>query len=178
VEASDLWAMATRDFCTAICDEYLQRFTTTMTTTPNFDDLTPPDELVHQWCECERPSIGAHKIIACAARWGARHGWEQARKTQQWPEPITDRPPTEADGDKGGLVQYIRRDGVWSVNEWGAVAHQGYDWQHTPRWQPRQPSLQEQALALLPPRLDGLHRLSPGDAALIRRALEQAGEGK
>ena len=173
MEASDLWAMATRDFCTAICDEYLQRFTTTMTTTPNFDDLTPPDELVHQWCECERPSIGAHKIIACAARWGARHGWEQAR--QLWPEPIRDRPPTEADGDKGGLVQYIRRDGVWSVNEWGAVAHQGYDWQHTPRWQPRQPSLQEQAREQLK-----RHDMygEPLDTNLILSALEQAGEEK
>jgi hypothetical protein len=28
--------MATRDFCTAICDQYLQRFTTTTMTTPDY----------------------------------------------------------------------------------------------------------------------------------------------
>jgi hypothetical protein len=141
-----------------------------MTTTPNFDDLTPPDDVYHE----AAIDNGWRGAATAAARWGARHGWEQAR--QLWPEPIRDRPPTEADGDKGGLVQYIRRDGVWSVNVWGAVAHQGYDWQHTPRWQPRQPSLQEQALAILAD--ENKVMISTDDADIIRRALEQAGEGK
>jgi hypothetical protein len=145
-----------------------------MTTTPNFDDLTPPDALVHQWCECERPSIGAHKIIAWAARWGARHGWEQAR--QLWPEPITDRPPTEADGDEDGLVQVLSSDDFWVCRSWKyAVAAGRHDWQHTPRWQPRLPSLQERAKEQLK-----RHDLygEPLDTNLILSALEQAGEEK
>jgi hypothetical protein len=68
-----------------------------MTTTPNFDDLSPPDEMVECW------SPPGQRAITLAYRAGARHGWEQAR--QLWPEPITDRPPTEADGDDDGWVQ-------------------------------------------------------------------------
>jgi hypothetical protein len=142
-----------------------------MTTTPNFDDLTPPDELVHHWCECERPSIGAHKIIACAARWGARHGWEQAR--QLWPEPIS-RPCTREDGDDQKNV-YVLTDGYWHLWQWSAVGLRDHSWAHTPRWQPRQPSLQEQAREQLK-----RHDMygEPLDTNLILSALEQAGEGK
>jgi hypothetical protein len=47
-----------------------------MTTTPNFDDLTPPDELRARWGDLwENGSTDAEPDIQ-AARWGARHGWE------------------------------------------------------------------------------------------------------
>ena len=44
-------------------------------TTPNFNDLTPPDELIQKaW-----RGISSHANVAdAAARWGARHGYEQA----------------------------------------------------------------------------------------------------
>jgi len=162
-----------------------------MTTTPTFDDLTPPDALVHQWqwCECERPSIGSHKIIAWAARWGARHGWEQAR--QLWPTPITDRPPTAADADERGNVQYLANgtwylaNGTWQAADWEVAASHAWPWLHTPRWQPRQPSLQEQAIAAADEALQPANlsfTLQNADRlvaalSLCRRALEQAGEG-
>jgi hypothetical protein len=131
--------------------------------TPDFDDLTPPDELMENF------TPPAQLAIKKAARWGARHGWEQAR--QLWPEPITDRPPTEEDGDKQGWVMIVH-DGVWRPWHWADVGDQG--WLHTPRWQPRQPSLQQQALAAWERASFG----KLGDRDLIRRALEQAGEGK
>jgi hypothetical protein len=140
-----------------------------MTPTPTFDDLTPPDELVREWRE--RGSFWLEDI-GSAYRAGARHGWEQAR--QLWPEPITNRPPTEADGDEEGLVQYFYHWRAWGVCSWGAVG--GLPWLHTPRWQPRQPSLQEQALKVL--EVKTLRELNDDDRNLIRRALEQAGEGQ
>ena len=141
------------------------------TTTPDFNDLIPPPELVRHWqtdCSTNLP------ILCRAARWGARHGWEQARKTQLWPEPITDRPPTEADGDEFGLVQYVNTRGIWASCGWSFV-NSTCPWLHTPRWQPRQPSLKEQALKELDRMNAGVH-LAVINFALIRRALEQAGE--
>ena len=137
-------------------------------TTPTFDDLTPPDDLVDG---------GTKEQIACvieAARWGARHGYEQAR--QLWPEPITDRPPTEEDADDRCLVQVLHHCGTWGWDGWNSVAAKSRPWFHTPRWQPRQPSLQEKALAALEEVEKRVgDRLNNFD--LIRRALEQAGEG-
>jgi len=60
-----------------------------------------------------------------------------------------------------------------------------YPMLHTPRWQPRQPTLQEQALkdlATIEARTHGADRLGKGHllglTATIRRALEQAGEAQ
>ena len=80
-------------------------------TTPDFNDLTPPNDLMDAWCK-RTPSDGHLQ----AARWGARHGYDQARQL----------------------------------------------------------SLQEQAIANL-----DVHVITgkPLDTHLIRRALEQAGEG-
>lgn len=144
---------------------------TTMTPTPDFNDLTPPDDLMERWA-------GDFGGLIHAARWGARHGWEQAR--QLWPEPITDRPPTEADGDDAGYVHFINESGRWDYDNWAPVAEWELPWRHTPRWQPRQPSLQKQALALLPydPQA-GTVTLNSVEVLKIRRALvEQAGEGQ
>jgi hypothetical protein len=91
-------------------------------TTPDFNDLTPPHDLTREWfrCDSSRVTLENHwrHIATEAARWGARHGWEQAR----------------------------------------------------------QPSLQELALKVL----SGLEKRCDlqCDLGLIRRALEQAGEGQ
>jgi len=140
-----------------------------MTPTPDFNDLTPPHDLTLRWIETARPGIALiDSVVKSAARWGARHGYEQAR--QLWPEPITDRPPTEADGDDLQQVQILAGDG-WVLCHWDRAATGLDPWLHTPRWQPRQPSLQEQALAAL-----SRNAIPLGDYELIRRALEQAGE--
>jgi hypothetical protein len=141
-----------------------------MTTTPNFDDLTPPDELMENF------SSPAQLAIKKAARWGARHGWEQAR--QLWPEPIQDRKPTRADADRDGFIQFLDTWNHWSpMGIEAALNNPPPAWMHTVNWQPQQPSLQEQAIA----RLAGTdcleHPLTERDRDLIRRALEQAGEG-
>jgi len=137
---------------------------------PDFNDLTPPDELVRALRE--RCSTWIYDIRE-SYRAGARHGYEQAR--QLWPEPITDRPPTEADGDDRNAVQVVTETGNWAPWDWTSAKLEKRPWLHTPRWQPRQPSLQAQALALLDPEFDG-QPLTRKDADLIRRALEQAGE--
>lgn len=138
-------------------------------TTPDFNNLTPPGYMVQAW------SLSTTNLptSTLAYRAGASHGYERAR--QLWPQPITDRPPTEADADDSGLVQTICLNGCWGCGEWRGVAITGRSWRHSPRWQPRQPSLQEQALESLL----SLQASNIGDAShfeVIRRALEQAGE--
>jgi hypothetical protein len=55
-------------------------------------------------------------------------------------------------------------------------------WRHTPRWQPQQPSLQEQALAIVKAVLNDPNKAFLTDVyealEIASRALEQAGEGK
>jgi hypothetical protein len=137
-------------------------------TTPDFNDLTPPNQELETW------SPPAQKAIIHAYRDGARHGYEQAR--QLWPEPITDRSPTEADKDRMGWVMILSA-GVW--RPWNGDQVGDQPWLHTPRWQPRQPTLKEQALE----DVDYLAERSFGGDLLqrlnrIRRALEQAGEAQ
>jgi hypothetical protein len=139
-------------------------------TTPDFNDLTPPDWMELVW----RNNTTTLPATTLAYQAGARHGYEQAR--QLWPEPITDRPPTEADADGRNAVQVVTETGNWAPWDWISAKLEKRPWLHTPRWQPRQPSLQAQALALLDPEFDG-QPLTRKDADLIRRALEQAGEG-
>ncbi len=140
-------------------------------TAPDFNDLTPPQSELNDW-------EGYHFALALtlATRWGARYGYEQAPKTQQLPdEGITDRWPTEADGDVDGRVQ-ILREGSWVLRDWWNV--DGHPWLHTPCWRPRPPTWQEQILA----DVDNLETYNFGPVVQkrldnIRRALEQAGEG-
>jgi hypothetical protein len=142
-----------------------------MTTTPTFNDLTPPDELLEDW----KATSGSWPYKE-AARWGARHGYEQARKTQQWPVAIDGlvEPPEEKDGDVDGRVQYQAGNGLWGDMSWLEAASTGAPWLHTPRWQPRQPTLKEQAREQLK-----RHDMygEPLDTNLILSALEQAGRG-
>jgi len=56
-----------------------------------------------------------------------------------WPEPITDRDPTEEDGDDSDLIQYLE-DGLWSTRAWVGGSYclpAGAGWAHTPNWRPR-----------------------------------------
>jgi hypothetical protein len=129
-------------------------------------------ELVRQW-QSRTDSV---PILCLAARWGAQQAWEQAR--QLWPEPICDRPPTKDDADDKGYVQVVLQGKEWGRMNWPSAAAWNSPWLHTPRWQPRQPTLQEQALK----DLDELFsNIDPAEIAAkvtrIRRALEQAGEG-
>lgn len=67
----------------------------------------------------------------------------------QWPEPITDRRPTEEDGDYHGYVQYLYA-GKWSSAAWDVVADTYSDWLHTPSWRPKpEPTLKQQALEIV-----------------------------
>ncbi len=96
----------------------------------DFSDLTPPDDLITQWC---RKHAALSEVTALAARWGAEQAAERLKG--QWPTPITDRPPTEADGDKEAYVQACIH-GRWVVAHWRCCEH---PWLHTPRWQPPAP---------------------------------------
>jgi hypothetical protein len=146
-----------------------------MTTTPTFNDLTPPDGMRQKWgADWESGYANAEPDIQ-AYRAGARHGYEHAR--QLWPKPITDRPPTEADFDEYGWIQVVDDSGFWKGCHWETPV-KGRPWLHTPRWQPRQPSLKEQALALVGRFESGDDFITHEEVEIIRRALEQAGEGQ
>jgi hypothetical protein len=110
-------------------------------TYPTLDDLNPPPELVRELRE--RNSFWLEDIAA-AYRAGAEQAAERLKG--QWPTPITDRLPTEADGyGVCGHVQFFSHGEVirakWSAYTSGA-------WLHCPGWQPpAPPTLKEQALA-------------------------------
>jgi hypothetical protein len=148
-------------------------------TTPTFDDLTPPDDLTREWFRYNPSRVTTEElwrhIATEAARWGARHGYEHAR--QLWPKPITDRPPTEADFDEYGWIQVVDDSGFWKGCHWETPV-KGRPWLRTPRWQPRQPTLKEQALALVGRFESGDDFITHEEVEIIRRALEQAGEGQ
>jgi hypothetical protein len=115
------------------------------------NSITPSEELLEEWYESPQdPFIHDNELrkdYILAARWGARQAAEALR--HQWPEPITDRPPTEKDGDGNGLVQYLSCD-KWNYGRWNHVATLGYCWLHTSRWRPKpEPTLKQQALEIL-----------------------------
>jgi hypothetical protein len=104
------------------------------------NSITPSADVLTNLCTSEAGLI-------LAARWGAAQAVESLR--HQWPEPITDRPPTVADGNGGGLVQYLWF-GQWNFAEWYYVAAQRYDWLHTPNWRPKpDPTLKQRAIEIV-----------------------------
>ena len=60
--------------------------------------------------------------------------------SDSWPEPITDRPPTEEDADKDGYVQVLGSDGLWRLDHW-TLTMRCESWQHTANWKPPAPKL-------------------------------------
>jgi hypothetical protein len=54
-----------------------------------------------------------------------------------WPELITDRQPTEEDGDGNGLIQMFDSDGDWMRYPWDHLPKTNLGWAHTPNWKPR-----------------------------------------
>ncbi len=143
--------------------------------THDFSDLTPP----HSVYGNAGVENGWRGVAIAAARWGAEQAAERLKG--QWPTPITDRPPTEADGDEDGRVQFVGELGIWGEERWSYVASRGWWWHHTPRWQPpAPPPLKEQALKALGDWIEhnAGHRgkqtvtLNGLQVDLIRRALE------
>ncbi len=140
-------------------------------THPTFDDLTPPPQIVlAAFGRCFVLPDG----VAAIARWGAEQAADRLKG--QWPTPITDRAPTEADADDKCHVQVLNHCGTWGWSGWRDVA--GRPWLHTPRWQPpAPPTLKEQALKVLKPPIpaqlhDGSRILKPHEIDLLLRALE------
>ncbi len=128
--------------------EKFNKFNPKQSTTPmafDPDSVTPSKELLEE-CNSNPGSVG--RDCTLAARWGARQAVEALR--HQWPEPITDRPPTEEDGDDGGMVQVFFK-GRWFITVWEKAAKdQQPAWLHTPGWRPKpEPSPKQRALALL-----------------------------
>jgi hypothetical protein len=150
---------------------------------PDFDELLLPREqwgipALQELITADYPSAEAWAMALYRA--GAHHGYERGYNNarQLWPEPIIDRRPNEKDADENGSVQELLGAG-WILVSWECSRGRSYPWLHTPRWKPKQPTLQKQALRILHENgttMDGRMELEPDEITLIRRALEQAGE--
>jgi hypothetical protein len=140
-----------------------------------FDPLSvkPSDELMAERMNNIHTYLYVDYIFF--ARWGARQAVEALR--HQWPEPITDRPPTEEDGDYHGCVQYLYA-GKWNSAAWDVVANTYSDWLHTPSWRPKpEPSPKQRALALLKIAASDdfvAGGFSPDGIELLRQVVESA----
>jgi hypothetical protein len=116
------------------------------------NSITPPEELLEEWYRSPQDPLVNDDVVKkdyiVAARWGAAQAAEALR--HQWPEPITDRPPTEEDGDEFGFVQYLYFGG-WTGELWSDVARNLQPaWLHTPSWRPKpEPTLKQQAIEIL-----------------------------
>jgi hypothetical protein len=53
-----------------------------------------------------------------------------------WPEPITDRLPTEKDANGDGDVQFLDSNGDWLRYPWVSVSKRGLGWLRTSDWKP------------------------------------------
>ena len=104
-----------------------------------------------------------------AARQGATQAVEALR--YQWPKPVTDRPPTEEDGDDLGQVLFPGTHN-WTTCSWQVIADLRSAWLHTPNWRPKpEPTEKEQALKLV-----GKvgHELEDPEYALLYRVVQSA----
>jgi hypothetical protein len=124
------------------------QFNPKQSTTPmTFDPISvkPPVELMAK--RMNNPQAHHYVDYTFFARWGAAQAVEALR--HQWPEPITDRPPTEEDGDDLGHVLFPGTHN-WTSCSWAAVADRQHIWLHTPRWRPKpEPTLKQQALEIV-----------------------------
>jgi hypothetical protein len=70
------------------------------------------------------------------------HNGKRFTPANSWPEPITDRDPTEEDGDKKGEVQILNSSGDWKRYAWNGAGqhfHPRFNlgWARTSDWKPR-----------------------------------------
>jgi hypothetical protein len=87
-----------------------------------------------------------------------------------WPEPITDRKPTEEDADSHGDVQWLDCDGaLWVRYSW-LDENNFKGWARTSDWKPKPPSKKQQALAAFDKLLE--HCTDNTGEAIIREVLE------
>ena len=109
------------------------------------------------------------------ARWGAAQAAEVLR--HQWPDPITDRPPTAEDGDECEFVQHLFM-GRWNHESWEKVAkNQQPAWLHTPRYRPEpEPTLKQKARALLDVVSIHSEPFTAEQVELLRQVVESAPE--
>jgi hypothetical protein len=135
----------------------------------NPDGVTPPEDLIAGAIISSSAIGDYYTFFAC---WGATQAVEALR--HQWPEPITERPPTEEDADECGFVQYLST-GRWNYESWENVAkNQQQAWLHTPRRRPKtEPTPKEQALALLDGK-DFDTDFTTEQIALLRQVVESA----
>ena len=107
------------------------------------DTIEPPKKLLDE--VCGNVSLTCRDIAISFSRWGATQAVEALQ--HQWPEPITDRPPTEEDAEELGHVLFPGTHN-WTSCSWAAVADRIYSWLRTPRWRPK-PTLKQQALEIV-----------------------------
>jgi hypothetical protein len=107
------------------------------------------------------------------ARWGAAQAAEALR--HQWPEPITDRPPTEEDADKNGWVQAWDEHGHIDLFDYRHT--DGRPWLHTLRWRPKpEPTRKQKARALLDTVSFDSEPFTAEQVELLRQVVESAPE--
>ncbi len=136
------------------------------------NSITPSEELMKE--RFSKRSMTFFEDYKFFAQWGAAQAAEALR--HQWPEPITDRLPTEADGNSSGLVQYLYC-GQWNLAEWHYVAAQRYDWLHTPSWCPKpEPTPKQRARALLDALSIHSEPLTAEQVELLRQVVESTSE--
>ena len=139
----------------------------------NPDALVPPEDILNRIVY----DIGYNEvgIAHYFTRWGARQAVEALR--HQWPEPITDRPPTKDDADDLGNVQVCCGDG-WVLWYWEIAVKRGVNWRRTYNWCPKpEPSPKQRALALLKIAASDdfvAGGLSPDGVELLRQVVESA----
>jgi hypothetical protein len=108
------------------------------------------------------------------ARWGVAQAVEALR--HQWPEPITDRPPTKADGKESGFVQFLGSRG-WQLTHWREVRRTKRGWLHIPDWRPRpEPTRKQKARALLDAVSIHSEPFTAEQVELLRQVVESAPE--
>jgi hypothetical protein len=144
----------------------------------DLNSITPSEELLEDWY-CSRPDFSIHhdrfyKDYIIAARWGAAQAVKALR--HQWPEPITDRPPTEADADENGFVQCLGTS-AWQVTHWHDARRTKRGWLHIPNWRPRpEPTRKQKARALLDAVSIHSEPFTAEQVELLRQVVESAPE--
>jgi hypothetical protein len=136
------------------------------------NSITPPTELMAE----RMNNIHAHCYVDYTffARWGAAQAVEALR--HQWPEPITDRPPTEADGNESGFVQFLGSSG-WQLTHWHDARRTKRGWLHIPDWHPRpEPTRKQKARALLDAVSIHSEPFTAEQVELLRQVVESAPE--